>query len=158
MQLSFLCRPTKCLSSNYYASSKKAGSTEKIEKAPKWAYLTRNKYVRKTKINERLGRIVPAKIQKMCKVGTFQVAAMQQSTCFTVKTSLTHKYDEKTIGVKVNYIACQEELSKFQENKQGIKTTLWGAVTSLFSLGNKLSSQQIDHEDATESRGNRISN
>jgi hypothetical protein len=31
-------------------------------------------------------------------------------------------------------------------------------VTSLFSLGNKLSSQQIDHEDATESRGNRISN
>jgi hypothetical protein len=49
---------------------------------------------------------------------------MQQSTCFTVKTSLTHKYDEKTIGVKVNYIACQEELSKFQENKQGIKTTL----------------------------------
>jgi hypothetical protein len=35
-----------------------------------------------------------------------------------------YKYDEKTIGVKVNYIACQEELSKFQENKQGIKTTL----------------------------------
>jgi hypothetical protein len=31
MQLGFLCRPTKCLSSNYYASSKKAGSAEKIE-------------------------------------------------------------------------------------------------------------------------------
>jgi len=32
MQLSLLCRPTKCLSSNYYASSKKVGSAEKIER------------------------------------------------------------------------------------------------------------------------------